>query len=246
VLHLEDDVHNFGSTTIENWIRDINHRLELWYQESHVYTPYNMLEFKHVQFHHLKARIHRPTPRLRIRTTEDRRIVLEASLKLIEDYLGQERRRRLFYPWHGVHILFETVVISMDACWSSRNHEPLKSLAMELLGTLIPQSLHLLTKIGRRWNEASVCADTLRPLVEKITSAIVQEGDYPIFDDPSISEEIQGLLFSDGSLTWNHGSPRDDVFGSGDALSFLDNMVLDDVELFQWGPEWDFMLAEPS
>jgi hypothetical protein len=246
VLHLEDDVHNFGSTTIENWIRDINARLDIWYEGSQPYTTFNMLEFKHVQFHHLRARIHRPTPRMRTRTLEDRRIVLEASLRLIEDYLSQERRRRLFYPWHGVHILFETVVISLEACWSSRDHQPLTTLIVQLLGNSIPQCLQLLTKIGQRWSEASVCADTLRPLVQKITSAIVPEGDYSPYNDSSISVEIQGLLFSDGSLTWNHGSVGDDVFGSANALSFLDNMVVDEVELFQWTPEWDFMLADPS
>lgn len=229
---------------IENWIQDIDGRLEVWYKEAQSYAPFSMLEFRHVQFHHLKARVHRPTPRLRNRTTEDRRIVLEASLVLIEDYLGQERRGRLFYPWHGVHILFEVVVISLEACWSSRDNQVLKDLAVKILGSSIPQCLQLLTKIGQRWNEASVCADTLRPLVQKITSALAQEGDYLLFDDASISEEIQGLLFSDGPLTWNSTLPEDDIFGSGNVLSFLDNMVVDEVEFFQWAPEWDFTLAE--
>jgi hypothetical protein len=40
--------------------------------------------------------------------------------------------------------------------------------------------------------------------------------------------------------------PEDDVFGPGNVLSFLDNMVVDDTEIFQWAPGWEFTLAELS
>lgn len=79
VLYLEEDLAKFNGDTIAGWILDITGRLEAWYREAQAYTQYNMLEFKHVQFNHLKARIHRPTPRLRIRDSEDWGIVLESS-----------------------------------------------------------------------------------------------------------------------------------------------------------------------
>lgn len=76
VLYLGDDLPEFTGLPIENWISDVTSRLERWYENAQVYTPYDMLEFKHVQFHHLKARIHRPTPRLRNKTGDDWTIVL--------------------------------------------------------------------------------------------------------------------------------------------------------------------------
>jgi hypothetical protein len=206
-----------------------------------------MLEFKHVQLNHLRVRIHRPTPHLRIRTFEDRRIVLESSLVLIEDYLGQERHRRLFYPWHGVHILFETAVVSLEACWSSRDWQPLRDQAKQMLEVSIPQCLQLLTNIGQRRNEAGLCADRLRPLVQKVSSALAGENSapFPLYDDTSITEEIQDLLFPDGPLTWNQVPRGDGPFSFEDGSLFLDNLLVDDMKFLQWDPEWDIMPAEP-
>ncbi|KAJ5570330.1 uncharacterized protein N7459_009760 [Penicillium hispanicum] len=212
VLHLEEDLHKVGSTSIQHWIEDITGRLDAWYQRAQGYTKHNMLEFKHVQFHHLIARIHRPTPRLRTRTPEDRRIVLNSALVLIEDYRGQEQRRRLFYPWHGVHILFETAVIVLDA-W-------------------------------RQWNEASICADRLSPLIEKITAAFLNRDDamLSLLNNESIAAEIDDLLFSDGPLTWNRGP-----FGGETGLGFegdsdfFNSIMGEGFELFQWDPEWHIM-----
>lgn len=199
-----------------------------------------MLEFKHVQFYHLLVRIHRPTPRLRTRTPEDHRIVLESSFALIEDYLGQERRRRLFYPWHGVHILFETVVISLEACWSSRNSPLLVDQIKEMIENSLPKCVQTLAKIGHRWNEAAACADRLRPLVQKVASAIAAGTDplYLSFEDIAITEEIHGLLFSDGPLTWNQGVDADFSFEFFDGSQFLENPLFDGMEVFQWDPEW--------
>lgn len=79
VLYLVEDLDTFRGGTIADWMSDVSLRLEAWYSEAQTFTQWNMLEFKHVQYNHLKARIHRPTPRLRIRTPEDWSIVLESS-----------------------------------------------------------------------------------------------------------------------------------------------------------------------
>ncbi|TVY59491.1 Pyrimidine pathway regulatory protein 1, partial [Lachnellula cervina] len=243
VLHLEEDIHRFGSESIADWIVDITGRLASWYKEAQGYTEYNMLEFKHVQFYHLRARIHRPTPRLRTRNFEDRGIVLESCMELIEDYLGQERRRRLFYPWHGVHILFETAVIALEAGWSSRDYQPLRDLAMQLIETSIPQCLQLLTRIGQRWNEATLCAQSLTPLLQKVSCALAAGESLSIYDDTSITEEIHGLLFSEPSLTWDHVPQTHYDFGLENDL-FFENVSGDDTVLLQWAAEWEIVPAE--
>ncbi|EXJ83392.1 hypothetical protein A1O1_07014 [Capronia coronata CBS 617.96] len=243
VLHLEDDLSIFGQPDMDSWIRDISERLVLWYEKAQTYTRYNMLEFKQVQYHHLRARIHRPTPRLRVRSPEDRRIVLEASLRLIEDYTGQVRRRRLFYPWHGVHILFEAAVIALEACWSSRDWEPLRAQAKEMLQESLPQCFQALTYISKWWNEAAVCVNRLAPLTEKIASVFAGGNSMLLssYEDSSITEEIQRLLFSDGPLTWNQAPHADPLWDIDDNFPIFDNTAFNDTNLFQWDPEWDFM-----
>ncbi|RSL86235.1 hypothetical protein CEP51_002925 [Fusarium floridanum] len=243
VLYLKEDLALNG-VPIGDWIMDINQRLEGWYTEAQTYTQYNMLEFKHVQFYHLRLRIHRPTPTLSIRHPDDWGIVLESSQRLIEDYLSQERRRRLFYPWHGTHILFETALVALDASWSARDYQPLREQAERIVQTLIPQCLQILRNIGQRWSEATRCAEKLRPLVEKVSSAVAWAAQVSVFEAAAIADEIEGLLFSDKSLSWNRAAMGDINFGFEDGNLFFDNLLVDDLETFQWAPEWDLLSGE--
>ncbi|RAK94375.1 hypothetical protein BO79DRAFT_135010 [Aspergillus costaricaensis CBS 115574] len=240
VLHLEEDLSKFGSSTIEDWIESITQRLKRWYEKAQSYTQYDMLD---VQFHHLMARIHRPTPRLRMRGPDNWKAVLDASSVLIQDYLAQERRRRLFYPWHGVHILFETAVISLEACWSARNYGPLQGRAHKMLHTSIPHCLQLLTNIGERWGEAAVCADRLRPLADNVRTALTNPDTLllAMVDDSIITAEILDLLFTDGPLSWTRANCGDIPSGLSDSDPLLNSMADDSLELFSWNPEWDIM-----
>ncbi|KAI3010027.1 transcriptional regulator family: Fungal Specific TF [Aspergillus niger] len=246
VLHLEEDLTKFGNNTIEEWIESITQRLKQWYETAQSYTKYDMLEFKHVQFHHLMARIHRPTPRLRLRGPDNWKAVLNASSVLIQDYLSQERRRRLFYPWHGVHILFETAVISLEACWSARNYEPLQVRAHEMLQTSIPQCLQLLTNIGERWGEAAVCADRLRPLVDTVRTAFNNPDTLllTMIDESVITAEILDLLFTDGPLSWTRANRGEIMSDMSESDPWLNSLVDDSLELFSWNPEWCIMPAD--
>ncbi|KAL2670147.1 hypothetical protein Neosp_015028 [[Neocosmospora] mangrovei] len=234
VLYLKEDVALHG-TTIGDWITGITHRLEGWYAKAQTYTQYSMLEFKHVQFYHLRLRIHRPTPTLSIRHPDDWGIVLESS---------QERRRRLFYPWHGTHILFETALVALDASWSARDYQPLREQAERMVQTLIPQCLQILTNVGQRWSEATRCADKLRPMVEKVSSAFAWAAQVSVFEAAAIADEIESLLFSDKSLSWNRAAMGDINFGFEDGNLFFDNLLVDDLETFQWAPEWDLLSGE--
>ncbi|KAL2840503.1 hypothetical protein BJY01DRAFT_236708 [Aspergillus pseudoustus] len=242
ILYLEEEILMLGFPSVEEWIHDVTSRLDAWYTEAQTYTPYNMLEFKHVQFHHLVARIYRPTPRLRTKSPQDWDIVLRASRKLIDDYVEQERRRRLFYPWHGVHILFETACIALDASWSARDYPDLVGEAEEMLQTHIPRCLHLLSAIGERWNEATECVNKLRPILRKVHSAF--SGTEPSRNDLAIVEDINGLLFSDRPPMWNLAGFGMDEFGFEGGSLLLDNMLIDEMELLQWGSDWDIMPAD--
>ena len=244
VMHLQDDPPETTGSTLESWIEDITRRLMAWYEEAKTYTQYGMLEFKHVQFNHLRARIHRPTLRMATRTDTDRRIVLECALALIDDYGTQEGSRRLFYPWHGVHILFETAVIALDACWMSIGTDLHAPGVAEMLDVHLPRCLRLLTNIGRRWSEATASAERLSPLLYRVSAAFAAGPEFLGAEEATaITQEIQGLLFSDGSLTWNT-NPLWGRESALDELQFLDNSMFDNLEFLQWGPEWDVMPTE--
>jgi hypothetical protein len=243
VLHLQDDDVLMGrGMTDEEWIQDITERLVSWYEAAKSYAHYGMLEFQHVQFYHLRLRIHRPTPRLFLRTEEDRQVVLEAALVLIRDYAGQEERKRLFYPWHAVHILFETAAVALEACWSSRNSLTLRSPAEEMLDTHIPQCLRLLESIGQRWNEAIACVQRLQPLLDAIVPIFRVWDPSVMANENAISEDIQSLLFSDGSLMWNHRSSNNGFSFEGTQL--VNDFSFEGLELLQWAPEWDIIPAD--
>ncbi|EPE07446.1 fungal specific transcription factor domain containing protein [Ophiostoma piceae UAMH 11346] len=302
MLHLEEDLERFvaadgrvGFVSTDAWVVHITGRLRTWYSAAQRFSQYNMLEFQHIQFHHLRARIHRPTPRLKQRTPADRRIVLDAARVLIEDYLGQERRCRLFYPWHGVHILFETALLALDACWAlatrddwplpsllhptrglhssrSRDHDhnhQSEALVRPMLETYIPQCLDVILNIGTRWNEATACADRLAPLVTRVRAALSSRGSGDLYTDmsaASITEEIQGLLFSERPLIWNHNHHKQGVYphpsgvlpggtgasldgsSSGDLLrdsgvgdSSEDLSLVDELGMLQWDPDWSLL-----
>ncbi|KAH0421194.1 hypothetical protein CcaCcLH18_13584 [Colletotrichum camelliae] len=227
-----------------DWMLDISSRLETWYTDAQTYTQYNMLEFKHVQFNHLRARIHRPTPRLRTRLPEDWGIVLESCERLIEDYVGQERRGRLFYPWHGVHILFETAMIALHASWSSREYQPFRDQAERMVQALLPQCLQVLSNIGQRWGEATRCADKLRPLVQRVSSAFAWANQMPIHEAVSIEDEIERLIFSDKNLSWNAVTLHNSGLGFEDGTLLIDDVLVDNLNSLQWAPDWDLVFGE--
>jgi hypothetical protein len=110
----------------------------------------------------------------------------------------------------------------------------------------VPQCLQLLTNIGHRWKEAAACADRLRPLLQRISTAfeISSSEVFHPYDDAAITAEIQGLLFSDGPLIWNQTTQVDDLFAFDDGAMFFENPLLEDMEFFKWDPEWDIMPAE--
>lgn len=247
VLHLEEGLQQFGIATLEDWTNNLTERLESWYRDAQHYTRYNMLEFKHVQYNLLKVRLHRPTPRIRTRALESRSIVLDASKFLIQDYLGQKQRSRLLYPWHGVHVLFEAAVVSLEACWSSSNWDTLRPRAKNMLDIWLPRCIQLITDISQRWKVALLCAERLTPLLAKCRLAYTEgeSATLSVFDAASVNGEIHDLLFPDGPLTWDSGGLENFDPDHGLDFTIFDELVeFNDIDSFQLMPDWQ--LSEPD
>jgi len=244
VLHLLEDIGNITTTGITQWICDMTARIDIWYKKAQTYALYGLHEFCGVNNFHLIMRLHRPTPRIRIRSIEDRRICLDACKIVIEHYLEKEKQRRLFYPWHGVQILFEVAVVSMDACWCSREWSSLRPQTTEMLGVLLPQCLQLISSIGGRWSEAKICADHLHELLPRVSGAFldadcgVRIGQHETADDALVVEELRGLLFSDGPLTWNT-APQETLPADSGNVQVPESLLDMDTFRWEWGTELD-------
>lgn len=163
---------------------------------------------------------------------------------IISDYMAQEVRKRLFYPWHGTHILYETAVIGLDASWSARCHDSLKDQALEMLRTWIPQCTMLLDAIGERWDEAAKCAEMLRPLLHEVVS-FFNSVDQPLITETLITEDIRKLLFPERWPTSRISMLEEHNDELPDETMFFDHTLSDDPDALQWAPEWDLMSADP-
>jgi hypothetical protein len=167
---------------------------------------------------------------------------------LVEDYQRQVNHRRLFYPWHGVHILFEAAVIMLDSCWSARDLAPLREQAHFILSITLLDCLALLAKVGERWHEAALCADHLRPVVDEVAVAfnerIMNDMDLDLESKESeTTEKLRQLMFPDGPLAWNARTAEEspgrndlEISGMGDHLG-----AMSEFQYTQWDGGWDLV-----
>lgn len=240
VLYLQEDVGLLRDRGMHPWLHDITSRLESWHENAKVYSQHQMLEFRDVQYAHLRAKIHRPTPRLPVRSNEDRLICLDMCQILVEDYQRQVRAKRLFYPWHAVHILFEAGVIMLDACWSLRDVEASRRRSKDALFVYIPICLEALAKVGETWHAANICSTYIRRTADEVENAV----NDPLPSDSvmiraeredAICKILTGLLFPEGPITWESYEPGksfvDDIH---DLKSPLDKPFFDSFDSFDW------------
>ncbi|KAJ9150931.1 Fungal specific transcription factor domain containing protein [Pleurostoma richardsiae] len=249
ILWLQEEVAEDADSDFDEWFVDVNRRLEEWLEGSEQFQKYQMLEFRFVNYGYLKARLYRPTPRLGTRTPEDRETCFDACTLLVEDYQRQIRRRRLFYPWHGVHILFEAAVVMIEACWSLRDHEPLRQRARHILSVLVPDTLLLLEKLSESWPDVGVCLDTLRPVLDHVTRAFSDRMLADIELGRQASEiattaKLRSLLFPDGPVVWSARVPSaPSVSLDSNAHNAGDNatLSLDELGEMDWDAYWDYV-----
>lgn len=223
-LYLQQDKTHRSRTDLNSWIGDVIRRLDAWLERATDFSKYQMLEFRMVQYGLLKARLFRPSPGLEFRTPKDREQCFNACTILVEDYQRQTKRRRLFYPWHGVHNLFEAAVIMLESCWALRDYEPLRYQARHILAVTLPDCLALLNKVGESWQEAKLCSVYLSPILEETSRAYSDRALAQINEDKIAAESIttrklQKLLFPDGALLWEFRTSSFEPTNENDAVA---------------------------
>lgn len=245
VLYLQDPTAQGDFPDLDTWIRSITSRLDEWLETAKGFSKYQMFEFRQVQHSSVKSRVYRPTPRLEVRTPEDRRICFAACSAMVDDYQQQTKRRRLFYPWHAVHILYEAAIVMLEACWALRDHVPARQEARQILAVTIPDCLMLLTKVGESWDDAALCSKYLMPIVDEVTVAfrvrimadIASPHKVP---EAETTEKLRKLLFPEGPPSWSTPVSSESLTVEPEA-PLLDSSALGGLEEFDWDADWNFL-----
>lgn len=252
VLYLQETQAQGDCTDLDRWVEDVTSRLDEWLETARGFSRFQMFEFKMVQHSCVKARIYRPTPRLGARTPQSRQACFDACSTIVEDYQQQAKRRRLFYPWHAVHILYEAAIVMLEACWALRDHVPSTQQARHILAVTVPDCLMLLSKVGESWEDAGVCVKHLQPIVNEVTVAFGNRVMTRVSSPRKVSEvetteKLHRLLFPEGPPAWSMPSPSDHVKTEAEAeaempVPLLDNTTtIGGVEEFDWPADWNFL-----
>lgn len=244
VLYLQQEAAQGHSLTVSDWLEGFLARLEEWLVKAEQFSKYEMLEFRMVQYGVLKARLFRPSPRLRNRTPADRQHCFDACSILVEDYQRQAKRRRLFYPWHAVHILFEAAIIMLESCWALRDYEPLRPRARLVLSVTIPDCLAVIAKIGEFWRVAVHCFDYLEPIAEEV-ALLFRESDLSDLGpeqeavETAMTHKLHSLLFPDMSLLRNsHPSSTLEQNGTAPGATTGD-ITIPNFDEVDWDAYWE-------
>ncbi|ROW07445.1 hypothetical protein VMCG_03908 [Cytospora schulzeri] len=248
VLYLQDTQAQGDHTNLDSWIEDITSRLDDWLETAKGFSKFQMFEFKMVQYSCVKARIHRPTPRLEARTPQSRQACLENCSTIVKDYQQQVECRRLFYPWHAVHILYEAAIVMLEACWALRDHVPSRPQVSHILAATVPNCLTLLSKIGESWTEAEICARHLEPMVNEVTVAFGDRTMAHVFSPRKVSEvetteKLRRLLFPEGLPAWGTPIATDSVTNETKIPASLrcETTTPGGIQVFDWPTNWDLL-----
>jgi Fungal specific transcription factor domain len=245
-LYLQDNLTHASRTDLNAWMVDIIYRLDAWLERAKDFSKYQMLEFRMVQYGLLKARLFRPSPRLESRTPKERENCFDACSILVEDYQRQTKSRRLFYPWHGVHNLFEAASIMLESCWALRDYGHLTHRSRHILAVTLPDCLALLNKVGESWQDATLCSVYLNPILEDVTRAysdraLAQIDAARIAAESLTTEKLRKLVFPEGPLLWESRIPSEIVQNStADPTPPLEP-VMSSMEDVDWDAFWEYV-----
>ncbi|OKL56114.1 hypothetical protein UA08_08655 [Talaromyces atroroseus] len=245
-LYLQDGSTHRSRSELNSWMVDVTRRLDAWLERAKDFSKYQMLEFRMVQYGLLLARLFRPSPRLESRTPEEREKCFDACSILVEDYQHQTKRRRLFYPWHGVHNLFEAAVIMLESCWALRDYEPLRHRARHILAVTLPDCLALLNKVGESWQDAALCSAYLSPILDEASRAysdraLAQIDPARIEAECLMTEKLRKLLFPEGPLLWeSRMSFETDQNSATDPAPSLEP-VMSGMKDVDWDAFWEYV-----
>jgi len=190
----------FGYTynSFQEWVDDILIRLHAWHEKAQEFAGEQKLTFRDVQLNFLRMRIHRPTPHNLNPSQQFRLEAVLATFRLSDDYTQQLQQGRLFYPWHAVHICFESVVVLADSAWQCAEHLT-KQVGAEEIIKHMQNHLKILNKLDELWPGVGGCVSSLETLVKPVVSRLelVSYGLLLNAVDNEMTRRLNSFLFPD-------------------------------------------------
>ncbi|XXH00522.1 hypothetical protein Hte_006869 [Hypoxylon texense] len=173
--HLETEIYRrlylprYGDTSqsLQEWIADMTEKLDAWHRKAETFALEQKLEFRNIQFYFQKCRLHRPAPNNRNPPLASRLVTIECAKLLAEQYTGLRLGGRLFYPWHGGHILFEAGIVLLDAAlsavqWSSGQEDVQNAIQV------ISDYPSALRSVSELWPALDICVEVFVQLSQPV------------------------------------------------------------------------------
>lgn len=204
--HLETEIyrrlylpgHNDTSQSLQEWIGDMTEKLDAWHRKAETFALEQKLEFRNIQFYFQKCRLHRPAPNNRNPTLASRLVTIECAKLLAEQYTGLRLGGRLFYPWHGGHILFEAGIILLDAALSAVQWSSEQEYVQDVVQIILdyPSALRSVSEL---WPALDICVKIFVQLSQPVLGFLreVQSQRFLGLELPAspICPELEKYLF---------------------------------------------------
>lgn len=187
-----------GHDSFEKWVDDILTRLHAWHEKAQGFASEQKLTFRDVQLNFLRMRLHRPTPHNLSPSQDFRLEAVLATFRLSDDYLQQLQQGRLYYPWHAVHICFESAVVLADSAWQCAEHLS-KHVRPEEMIKHMQNHLQILTKLDELWHGVRGCVSSLETLIKPVIARLelVSYGLLLNAVDNEMTRRLNSFLFPD-------------------------------------------------
>jgi len=195
VLFLEEKSPDGG---LDAWLAEMAVRLNEWYRKALDFAPEQKLEFRNVQLYFLKMRLNRPTPQNPDPAILSRIEMVNAVMRLVDDYRKQQLRSRLFYPWHAVHILFEAAVVLLETCWTCSDWLE-EHYDLQMLVSYLERFPDILGSITPTWPDVQRCVRSLQTLMVPVVQRLkaISEGGPVSPRDEETGRHINEYVFPD-------------------------------------------------
>lgn len=171
---LFDDAHLSIASDFENWRSSMQKRLEVWHQTVRQSVSLSeKIEFHELLFQNQILRLHRPSPRCAVPSSNMRKTALKASIALIKEYNIFDQLGKMFMLWHASYCTIEAGVYLLSFVLQNLESASLDRQTMDgedisILAKYIKIFSNLINKISRRWSSIGPYASTLTTVATSV------------------------------------------------------------------------------
>ena len=213
--------------TIEEWISNMDSKIENWYLKAEEFAKVNQLRFRLITKASLQIRMRRRTPRIPEPSHLSIIKLVEALSVHVDEYLNDSQRGQVSYLLMGVYYVEEAAVNLLDVMWFQHDWI-FESFSLEYLDEKLKACIQLLEKFNERWPDigASNMTGYLDDLRRKVLAKLNKPEDVSPEDIAETSSHIEHLIFPHNGKASSNPSAFDTADLSGtilDDINYADN-----------------------